>query len=123
MHELSLAQALLDQVLELARQHGAERVLRVEVVVGPRAGVVIDSFRFGFEALRLDHASTRKTCLEITVPPLVFRCPSCGREFRPANSQHGKRAIPASHPCPHCGHDQCLGEGGDELILKQVEME
>ena len=124
MHELSLAQALLAQVLELARQHGAERVIRVEVVIGPRAGVVIDSFRFGFEALRQDHAPTRETRLEITVPPLVFRCPSCGREFTDEDSQDRKNpVIPAASPCPDCGHAQCPGEGGDELILKQVEME
>ena len=65
MHELSLAQGLLDQLLGLAEQHGAEQILTVRVQIGGQAGIVIDSFIFGFDAVKTIDARTRNANLEI----------------------------------------------------------
>ncbi|MGQ9499109.1 MAG: hypothetical protein ACUVQ6_01835 [Dissulfurimicrobium sp.] len=35
MHEMSLAQAVIDETVRLAREHGADRVLMVKVAMGP----------------------------------------------------------------------------------------
>ncbi|HEB51357.1 MAG TPA: hydrogenase maturation nickel metallochaperone HypA [Desulfobulbus sp.] len=65
MHELSLAQGLLDQLEGLARQHGG-RIVRVEVVIGRQAGVVVDSFVFGFDAIKKTCEQTRAATLTVT---------------------------------------------------------
>ncbi len=65
MHELSLAQALLDQLQELAVTHGAEKILQVRVNIGRASGIVIDSFVFGFDAVKMDLPLTREAVLTI----------------------------------------------------------
>ena len=66
MHELSLAQGLLDQLTTLAHSHGVSTVLVVRVDIGSQAGIVVDSFCFGFDALKKDNPLTEKAILEIT---------------------------------------------------------
>ena len=51
MHEFSLAQGLHGQLLDLARKHGVEKILRAEVRIGENAGIVEESFVFGFHVL------------------------------------------------------------------------
>jgi hydrogenase nickel incorporation protein HypA/HybF len=51
MHEFSLAQGLHTQLLDLAREHQATKILKAEVSVGDGAGIVVESFVFGFNVL------------------------------------------------------------------------
>ncbi len=51
MHEFSLAQGLHGQLLDLVREHGVEKVLKAEVRIGENAGIVEESFVFGFNVL------------------------------------------------------------------------
>ena len=39
MHELSVCQALVTKITELARQHSASRVIEVTLAIGPLSGV------------------------------------------------------------------------------------
>lgn len=51
MHEFSLAQGLHSQLMDLVRQHNMERVRMAEIVIGENAGIVEESFLFGFDVL------------------------------------------------------------------------
>jgi len=51
MHEFTLAQNLLAQLLELADQHQARKIIRVEIHLGESSNIVADSFQFGFDVL------------------------------------------------------------------------
>lgn len=115
MHELSLVQGLLRQLQTLADEHTARRISRVKVEVGPLSGVVVDSFRFGFEALAPEMELTREAELDIVIPPMRFKCCACG----------GVTASEKKMPdhCPCCGHSVLVPDGGDSLMLLQVEME
>jgi hydrogenase nickel incorporation protein HypA/HybF len=53
MHELSIMQSALDQVLEKARQAGASRVHAIRLRIGALSGVVPDALQFAFEATRM----------------------------------------------------------------------
>lgn len=59
MHEFSLAQGLHGQLLDLLRQHQATKILSVEIAVGGAAGIVVDSFLFGFNILAEEDPATR----------------------------------------------------------------
>ena len=68
MHEFSLAQGLTRQLVELADEHGAEKICTVRVAIGTRSGIVVDSFCFGFEVLAKEHPLIREALLEISEP-------------------------------------------------------
>ena len=59
MHEFSLAQGLHNQLLDLARAHDMARVKMAEVGVGEHAGIVVESFVFGFNVLAEQSEVTR----------------------------------------------------------------
>ena len=67
MHELSLAMGLVSTLEGLVREHGASRVIKARVGLGRRSGIVEESFRFGFDAVKLESPSLRGALLETIV--------------------------------------------------------
>jgi hydrogenase nickel incorporation protein HypA/HybF len=65
VHEFSLAQGLHGQLLDLVKQHQADKVTRAEILIGSNAGVVEESFLFGVDILcRQD---PRTAGMEVTI--------------------------------------------------------
>jgi len=112
VHEFSLAQGLMEQLHQLTDQHKATRIIKVHVTIGKLSGIVIDSFSFGFEALAGENDLTKKAVLEITESTPSLRCIDC--DFINESP---------SVSCAKCDSTRLLAEGGDDLILTQVEME
>ena len=55
MHELSIVDAMIEQVkAELTRAGASGRVTRIDLVIGRLSGVCPDAVRFGFEVLARD---------------------------------------------------------------------
>jgi hydrogenase nickel incorporation protein HypA/HybF len=128
MHELSLAQSLLDQLLDLAREHRAERITRVAVTIGPFSGIVRDSFEFGFNILKDSQPPTSSAVLEVETPDPVYICLDCNKISVIPFAQPGQSAElvlggPYPKKCPWCCLNRLSPKGGTELILNQVEME
>lgn len=128
MHELSLAQSLIDQLLDLADEHGADRITRLSVTIGPFSGIVADSFSFGFNALKEEHHSTKEAVLLLELPEPEYQCLDCQTTTTialPSTDVHLRAA--RQHMidiiCKHCSSTSLAPTGGTELILKQIEME
>ena len=115
MHEISLVQGLLQQLHHVAAHHQASRVLKVTMVIGPLSGVVVDSFRFGFDILSRDDDLVRDAELEIVIPEVAYRCISCG-EMQKSSGERPDQ-------CASCAEQLLVAEEGNDLILQQVEME
>ena len=115
MHEMSLVQGLFQQLHEIAGEHNTSRVLKVTLVIGPLSGVVVDSFRFGFDVLSRTDDLVRDAQLEIVIPEVSYRCSNC----------QGSQTTAGERPqrCAVCGDDMLIAEDGNDLILQQVEME
>ena len=114
MHEVSLVQALIEQVEKEVQQAGyTGRVVRVDLVVGRLSGAHPDALRFAFELLapetvvagaQLEIAEIRADCC----------CQAC----------HAR--VPIDDllcACPHCGSPQITIEGGRELLLQSIELD
>jgi len=114
VHEFSLAQGLVNQLLQLAEQHGAAEITTVRVNIGTLSGIVIDSFSFGFEVLARENSMLGKAVLEITEIQPEWKCSDCGMSFFSAGVPDG---------CRTCSSCRLVRSGGGELILTQVEME
>jgi hydrogenase nickel incorporation protein HypA/HybF len=128
MHELSLAQSLIEQLLHLAQEHKAERITRVAVTLGPFSGIVRDSFEFGFNIIKESDVVTREALLELITPDPEYTCLDCGTvAVIPFSLQTDRLESvllgPAAKHCSGCGSNRLSPQGGTELILNQVEME
>lgn len=112
MHELSVAQALVEQVAGVIRQHQAGGASRIRVRVGPLAGVVPEllasAFPIAAAGSRMEGAE-----LEFAHAPIRVRCPSCGEETEAALN----RLV-----CGACGDWRTRLVSGDELLLESVEL-
>lgn len=112
MHELSVCQALISQVEDIARQHRATAIRRVNVRIGPLSGVEPDLL---LQAFSLASAGTvaQDSRLEIERLPIRVRCESCDAETA---------AEPNKLVCGECGdwHTRLLS--GDEMLLASVEL-
>ena len=115
MHEISLVQGLFQQLADLAVANKATKVTRVTMEIGPLSGVVIDSFQFGFDILSADDNLLRGAKLAIKIPPVTYTCTECNHVM----------TITAAKPedCEKCGELFLIPNGGDDLLLLQVEME
>jgi len=114
MHELSVVQALIDQVeqeLNRADQHG--RVLQLELAIGRLSGVNCDSVRFAFELLAPDTVVNGAEVL-IHEPKATCRCRACD-----ARTEIYDLVV----LCPECDSDDIVIEGGRELVLQSIDLE
>lgn len=113
MHELSVCNALLEQVERVAREHGASRVARIVLRIGPLSGVEPDLLR---RAYPLAAAGTVANDADLVIErsDVIVLCGECGEEsvVRP------NRLL-----CASCGDFRTNMVSGDELILQRVELE
>ena len=113
MHETSIAQNLLDIILEKAKECNAKRITKITLKLGEFAGINQDSLKFAFENL------TQKTIVEgvivnIVSLPLLGKCRKCEKEFT-INKVEFK--------CPKCGSLQLDIVSGEDLYVDNIEIE
>ncbi len=111
MHELSVCQALLTQVLNHARSRGAESIECITIEVGPLSGTEPGLLREAFLIMRAGGAATAKLIIERG--PVRILCLQCG-----VNSE----TRPSRLLCTSCGGWRTRLIAGDELRLLRVEM-
>ena len=112
MHELAICQSLIAEVARIAAAHGAERVSRIELAVGPLSGaepaLIEDAFTIASTGTAAQGAR-----LAIEAAPVVVFCPTCEAETE---------ATPNRLLCGRCGGWQVRLRSGDELLIKRVEL-
>ena len=108
MHELAIAQGVIDQVTERLPDG---RVTRVRLEIGSLSGVVADSLLFCFD-LAAEGTNLAGASLEISETAARCNCRQCGREFTPDG------LLPL---CP-CGSADVRVLSGEELRISSVEV-
>ncbi|MHB8622671.1 MAG: hydrogenase maturation nickel metallochaperone HypA/HybF [Sulfuricaulis sp.] len=112
MHELSVCQALIRELEDIARAHQAEAVKSVNLRIGPLSGVEPDLLT---QAFPLAAAGTVAACSRLVIEsqPIRVHCDRCGAETG---------AEPNKLICGACGdwHTRLLS--GDEMLLASVEL-
>src|SRR6202045_2055669 len=82
MHELSLASAVVDSVLEFLDAREVKKVLTVRLAVGELSHVEADQLRFCYMAIT-QQTAIQDSMLEIENVAAVVECPSCSYRGRP----------------------------------------
>ncbi|MHC4401628.1 MAG: hydrogenase maturation nickel metallochaperone HypA [Planctomycetota bacterium] len=114
MHELSVAQSLIEQVeREVERAGEAGRVTRLDLVVGRLSGVHADALRFALDTLS-PGTIVENAEVHVTQPGAFCSCRNC----------HARTEIDELvSQCPRCASEEVLIEGGRDLLLESIELE
>ena len=113
MHELSIAESILDAVRAELRSYPGARPLRVGLRIGELAAVDMDSLKFCFESIVLG-TDWESLTLDAKVCPPTRRCHDCGEDFQSTDY---------NTVCPRCSSGNTFSTGGDELDFDYLEVE
>jgi hydrogenase nickel incorporation protein HypA/HybF len=113
MHELGIAQSVIDAVQIEAAGHPGAKPSKVAIRLGELSAIDPDALRFSFDAL-IRESDLEGMELEIQVCPRRHRCCECGTEFDIKDFDFR---------CPQCAstRNECIS--GEELELAYVELE
>jgi hydrogenase nickel incorporation protein HypA/HybF len=99
VHELSVCQALIAQVEQIAAQHAAQGVKSVHLRLGPLAGVEAQLLQDAYP-IACAGSVAAESVLVIDLAPLQVKCQRCGQ----------------------CGDYHTQVVSGDEMLLMRVEL-
>jgi len=113
MHELGIAQSIVENVCNEMHERGIQSISAVGVRVGVMCGVMNDALKFGYQAVA-NGTALEGSRLTITEDPLHARCHVCGSEFSTSKWVFA---------CDRCGSGEIRVEGGDCLKIAWLETE
>lgn len=114
MHELAIAQSIVEVVEQRASECQATRVKNVRLQIGEASGIVVDSLSFSFEMLTGLSPRLEGARLRIESVPHRAYCRHCAREFAV------QQFIPR---CPACAEWSAEVLSGTELQILDMEIE
>ena len=112
MHEMSIAQGIVDIVEKELASHGVEQLKIVNIAVGKLAAVVPEQLAFCFSIITLETNLAGAT-LNIREVPLGYTCSACGEKFTSREM---------SIVCPKCGDTSIGLTSGRELTIESIEV-
>jgi len=113
VHELSIAQSMLEIIIEESNRHGLLRVNKVILQIGEFAAVVPESLTFCFDMVSRDTVAAG-AMIEIQNVGARARCDKCGCSFDVENQVF---------VCPRCAAPVMELLSGRELSVISIEGE
>lgn len=113
MHEMSLAEGVLQIIEEHAARAGCARVKTVWLEIGALSGVESEAMRFCFDAVTRGSIA-EGAALEIVAVAGTAWCMQCNQQVEVAERYD---------PCPRCGGYRLQVQGGTEMRVKELEVE
>lgn len=112
MHEMSIAQSVLEIVEETARRNRGVKVRAVWLEIGALSTVVPEALRFCFDAV-VRGTIVENASLHIETTPGMAWCLPCGTEVPLAS---------IGDSCPQCGSYQLSITRGNDMRVKEIEI-
>ncbi|WP_031433805.1 hydrogenase maturation nickel metallochaperone HypA [Methylomarinum vadi] len=113
MHEMSLCESILDIIEQQAREQQFAKVKTVRLEIGALSSVEPEAMRFCFDAV-MQGSLAGQARLEIIDVQGQAWCMQCG---------HNVVIEQRYDPCPSCGGFQLQVNGGEEMRIKELEVE
>ena len=113
MHELSIAQNLLDIVSAQCLKDGFKEIESINIKVGKASGIMPDALSFGFDAIKTDTIA-KNACLNIAEIPVTGSCRDCNFVF----------TVEEEYVlcCPYCKGPSFVITAGRELDIVDMEV-
>ncbi|UCD64103.1 MAG: hydrogenase maturation nickel metallochaperone HypA [Candidatus Zixiibacteriota bacterium] len=112
MHELAIANSIVDTVLDEAARRNLKAITAVGLRVGDLTDIVPEALEFGFSAI-ISNTPLQGVRLEIERVPLGGTCRACSESF------DIKEMVFA---CPRCGSGKIKIDRGEELDIAYIEV-
>lgn len=112
MHELGIAQNILQIVRQSVPEKDAADVRSIRIRVGLLSGVVPDSLDFCFRAI-VNDTDMQRASLEIEQVPIVSECKDCRNRFQMSDFDFS---------CPACKSSNLELISGRELDILEIEL-
>lgn len=113
MHEMSIAQSVLDIAFGEMEKNASKHVRRIKISIGEFSGVVKEALEFAFDVLKTD-TPAEKAKVEIEVLPMTASCPDCGPRVC--------RVSDLNLFCPRCGRAVTV-TAGREMRVDYLDLE
>ncbi len=113
MHELAITEEILHKAEEIANQENALKVNHIYLQIGKLSGIMNESVQFYWNSL-CKNTICAEAMLHFEILPALMHCENCGNEYELANDLI---------PCPTCGSLNLRIAGGEDFILKSIEIE
>lgn len=113
MHEMSIAQGLLDIIKEEMEKHHATVLRSVHLHIGQLSAIVPESLSFCFEVMTMG-TELEGARLDMEIIPLRAICRACRTEFEIKNY---------AFECPHCSSRDIETISGHELSIVEMEVD
>jgi hydrogenase nickel incorporation protein HypA/HybF len=112
MHEMSLAEGIIQLIEQHAAEQDFQQVTLVHLEIGKLSNVEVDAMRFCFDAV-CENTLAQGATLKITESPGVGWCMDCAKQI-------SYQAL--YQPCPECGGHKIQVTGGNEMLIKELEV-
>ena len=112
MHEMSIAQSILDIVQEEMARHQVDRLSAINIAVGKLSAIVPSSLSFCWQVLT-DQSDMAGVALNIREVPLTYMCADCGHNFSSPEM---------TFTCPQCGADTPMLTAGRDMTIESIEV-
>lgn len=113
MHEMSIAQNIIEIVTDTVKEHPNARVEKVVVDVGVLTAVVPESLEFCYTAI-IAGTPLENSRIEIHTIPVRVKCHQCQEE---------SSLDSFIFECPNCGSSKLTELSGRELNIRHIEVE
>ena len=113
MHELSITQNILSLALENAEKAQANKINKINLIIGELTGIVDDCVQFYFELLSKDTIAAEAT-LFFSRPSTRLRCRNCDITFSPDD---------LLWVCPRCKEQKVEIISGNECYINSIEVD
>lgn len=112
MHEMALAEGVLNVIEDSARTQGFTRVKTVRLEIGRLAAVEPEALRFSFDVVKRGTIAEGAVIEIVDVPGRAW-CMKCGDTV--AIDERGAA-------CPACGSYQLQVSGGEDMRVSELEV-
>lgn len=113
MHEMAIAEGILDIAVQTAIANEGTKIRRITMQIGQMAGVEVEALRFAFDSL-VKGTIAEGAELLIDWIPLVGACIDCGRDF-PIEEYR--------FVCPYCESTVVETKSGRELKVASIDID
>lgn len=113
MHEMSIAEGIVDIALDTAKENHGQKVKSIQVQIGRLSGVEPDALHFCFDAVTKGTIAEGAR-LDIEVVPIKGQCLECNHEFSVENYLFR---------CPQCESTVVHVSSGRELRVLSIDID